>query len=102
MRSMNSGSTAANGTWPPLWCGDLHRPSNVDDETTIRTNLSGIGKVAERIPLVFAVHPRTSAMLDCCGIEVPARLCLSPPLRYMAFLSLWSRSTLMITDSGGL
>ncbi|MGO9635092.1 MAG: non-hydrolyzing UDP-N-acetylglucosamine 2-epimerase, partial [Steroidobacteraceae bacterium] len=49
----------------------LHRPSNVDDESTIRSILSGIGKVAERIPLVFAVHPRTSAMLERCGIEMP-------------------------------
>lgn len=80
----------------------LHRPSNVDDEATIRSILSGIGKVAERIPLVFAVHPRTSAMLERCGIEVPPRVYLSPPLPYMAFLSLWSRSTLVITDSGGL
>jgi UDP-N-acetylglucosamine 2-epimerase (non-hydrolysing) len=80
----------------------LHRPSNVDDESTIRSILSGIGKVAERVPLVFAVHPRTSAMLERCGIDVPPRVYLSPPLPYMAFLSLWSRSTLVITDSGGL
>ena len=80
----------------------LHRPSNVDDESTIRSILSGIGKVAERVPLVFAVHPRTSAMLERCGIDVPKRLHLAPPLPYMAFLSLWSRSTLVITDSGGL
>jgi UDP-N-acetylglucosamine 2-epimerase (non-hydrolysing) len=80
----------------------LHRPSNVDDESTIRSILSGIGRVAERVPLVFAVHPRTSAMLERCGIEMPPRLYLLPPLPYMAFLSLWSRSALLITDSGGL
>ena len=80
----------------------LHRPSNVDEETTIRTILGGIGKVAERVPLVFAVHPRTSAMLARCGIEMPPRLYLLPPLPYMAFLSLWSHCALVITDSGGL
>ena len=80
----------------------LHRPSNVDDESTVRSILSGIGKVAERVPLVFAVHPRTSAMLHRCGIEVPPQVHLTPPLPYMAFLSLWSRATLVITDSGGL
>ena len=80
----------------------LHRPSNVDDESTIRSILSGIGKVAARVPLVFAVHPRTSAMLERCAIEIPPRLYLLPPLPYMAFLSLWSRSALVITDSGGL
>lgn len=80
----------------------LHRPSNVDDESIIRSILSGIGKVAERMPLVFALHPRTSAMLERCGVEVPPRVYLSPPLPYMAFLSLWSGSALVITDSGGL
>ena len=65
----------------------LHRPSNVDDESTIRSILSGIGKVAERVPLVFAVHPRTSAMLERYGIDVPPRVYLSPPLPWPTTLT---------------
>jgi hypothetical protein len=41
-------------------------------------------------------------MLQRFGIEVPPRLHLLPPSPYMAFLSLWARSTLVITGSGGL
>ena len=58
--------------------------------------------MAERVPLIFAVHPRPSAILHRCGIEVPPQVHVTPPLPYMAFLSLWSRATLVITDSGGL
>ncbi len=80
----------------------LHRPSNVDEEATLRGILGGLRKVAERLPLAFAVHPRTSSMMERCGIDVPPGLNLSPPLPFMAFLNLWSNSALVITDSGGL
>jgi UDP-N-acetylglucosamine 2-epimerase (non-hydrolysing) len=80
----------------------LHRPSNVDEEATLRGILGGLGKVTERLPLAFAVHPRTWSMMERWGIDVPPGLNLSPPLPYMAFLSLWSSSALVITDSGGL
>lgn len=80
----------------------LHRPSNVDEEATLRAILGGLGKIAERLPLAFAVHPRTAAMMQRSGIDVPAGLNLSPPLPFMAFLNLWSSSALVITDSGGL
>lgn len=80
----------------------LHRPSNVDEEATLRGILGALGKVAERLPLAFAVHPRTSSMMQRWGIDVPPGLSLSPPLPFMAFLNLWSNSALVITDSGGL
>jgi len=80
----------------------LHRPSNVDEEATLRAILGGLGRVAERLPLAFAVHPRTAAMMQRSGVEVPPGIFLSPPLPFMAFLNLWSHSALAITDSGGL
>ena len=80
----------------------LHRPSNVDEQAPLRGILGGLGKIAERLPLAFAVHPRTASMMERWGIDVPSGLHLSPPLPFMAFLSLWSRSALVITDSGGL
>lgn len=80
----------------------LHRPSNVDDEATLRRILGALAKVAQRLPLAFAAHPRTKGMMDKWGIAVPEGIVMSPPLPFMAFLSLWSRARLVITDSGGL
>lgn len=80
----------------------LHRPSNVDHEATLRRILGALGSVAARLPLAFAAHPRTQTMLERWAIEVPRGILLTPPLPYMAFLSLWSRARLVITDSGGL
>src|SRR5690606_26588871 len=39
----------------------LHRPSNVDDPQTLSILVEKLTLVAERIPVVFPVHPRTRA-----------------------------------------
>jgi UDP-N-acetylglucosamine 2-epimerase (non-hydrolysing) len=46
----------------------LHRPSNVDDADTLRGLLQTLGRVAQRLPLVFALHPRTRANIDRFGL----------------------------------
>ena len=80
----------------------LHRPSNVDDEVALRRSASAIVAVAEHLPTVFPVHPRTRAKLDQYQIDLGARVHLSGPLSYMEFLNLWKDAALVITDSGGL
>jgi UDP-N-acetylglucosamine 2-epimerase (non-hydrolysing) len=38
----------------------LHRPSNVDDAQVLRPLLQVISEVSQKLPLVFAMHPRTA------------------------------------------
>jgi UDP-N-acetylglucosamine 2-epimerase (non-hydrolysing) len=60
-------------------------------------------RIAERIPVVFPVHPRTRARLDEMAFASNgARLLLTDPLGYIDFLSLTSHARLVLTDSGGL
>jgi UDP-N-acetylglucosamine 2-epimerase (non-hydrolysing) len=80
----------------------LHRPSNVDSAEKFESLLNVIEEVAERIPVVFPIHPRTQkiiARLDRFGYS---RLKLIPPLGYVDFLYLLSRAKLVLTDSGGI
>jgi UDP-N-acetylglucosamine 2-epimerase (non-hydrolysing) len=82
----------------------LHRPSNVDDPEVLRGILRAVGRIAERVSVVFPVHPRTRKSIEALGIplaETPG-LVLSDPLGYLEFLSLTSRARLILTDSGGL
>ena len=83
----------------------LHRPSNVDDPETLRAVLQTLGEVAQRVPLVFALHPRTRANIERFGlgemIEAP-RVALLPPQGYLEMLGLMSGATMVLTDSGGL
>ncbi len=93
-----------NGDGFALWT--MHRPSNVDDFDQLSKWLATMQKIAERLPVVFPVHPRTRARLEAAGIlrnlNHSDRLLLTPPLGYLECLGLSSKATLVITDSGGL
>lgn len=80
----------------------LHRPSNVDSEPTLRGIVEALNQVAARLPLLFAVHPRTRAAMERFGIALDPAVVLLPPLAYMDFLNLWKDAALVMTDSGGL
>jgi UDP-N-acetylglucosamine 2-epimerase (non-hydrolysing) len=83
----------------------LHRPSNVDDRATLAALLGVLCEVAARLPLVFALHPRTRAAIERfelrAAIDAP-RMILLPPQGYLEMLGLMARASLVLTDSGGL
>lgn len=84
----------------------LHRPSNVDDATTLSQILAAVGRVGRRLPVIFPVHPRTRARMEEFGLlgrpEEMNGLRLVEPLGYLDFLRLYSGAQLVLTDSGGI
>jgi UDP-N-acetylglucosamine 2-epimerase (non-hydrolysing) len=80
----------------------LHRPSNVDDESTFLPMLQVLDSLSETLPLIFPVHPRTrqkwSARLEQCN----PNLRVIEPLGYLEFLALQKNARVVITDSGGI
>ena len=80
----------------------LHRPSNVDDADTLRRVAGALITIAEDLPLLFPVHPRTRANLDRFGIDLGPRITLAGPQAYMSFLNVWKDAAVVLTDSGGL
>ena len=83
----------------------LHRPCNVDHPESLAHLLGVLAEVANRLPLVFAVHPRTKNHMERFGLMPlvdPARMVLLPPQGYLDMLGLMAHSTLVLTDSGGL
>lgn len=80
----------------------LHRPSNVDDEATLRSMLTTLGQISQRLPLLFPVHPRTRARIADAAIELPPGLRLADPQPYLSFLALMAQARLVLTDSGGI
>jgi len=79
----------------------LHRPSNVDDEQTLRFILDSLLEVNRELEVVFPVHPRTRRRMGDLGSHA-SNLRLLGPLPYIEFLALQRRATLVITDSGGI
>jgi UDP-N-acetylglucosamine 2-epimerase (non-hydrolysing) len=84
----------------------LHRPSNVDHEPTLKRLVELLRRLAEEMPLVFAVHPRTVAAAQRAGFDTlnagaSALICIGPQ-PYLDSLSLLSGAAVVLTDSGGL
>ncbi len=79
----------------------MHRPSNVDEEETLRRWMEQITGKINGMPIVFPAHPRTAQVLQRAGIE-PEGLQIVDPLGYLEFNFLVERSLAVITDSGGI
>ena len=96
---------------PPDWARNgfamltLHRPSNVDDAGTLRSLLTSIREVSRRLPVAFAMHPRTRAKVEQNALgsllQTPAILTV-PPLGYLEMLGLMQAARVVLTDSGGV
>jgi UDP-N-acetylglucosamine 2-epimerase (non-hydrolysing) len=81
----------------------LHRPSNVDDPARLGRLLTALNSVAEKLPVVFPVHPRTRARLEAIpGAAPAAALHWAEPLGYLDFLQLQDGAAVVVTDSGGV
>ncbi|MDE2402258.1 MAG: UDP-N-acetylglucosamine 2-epimerase (non-hydrolyzing) [Burkholderiales bacterium] len=82
----------------------LHRPSNVDDESSLRGIMRALDTLARRIPVVFPVHPRTRGMLERIGHESDGHsaLRLIEPVGYHDSLWLTEHAKFILTDSGGI
>jgi UDP-N-acetylglucosamine 2-epimerase (non-hydrolysing) len=89
-------------SWRRFGVLTLHRPSNVDSIDKLRELLGAIGAVADQVPIIFPVHPRTQERLAQAGVAHHPQLLLIPPLGYLDFLCLLSNATLVLTDSGGI
>jgi UDP-N-acetylglucosamine 2-epimerase (non-hydrolysing) len=81
----------------------LHRPSNVDNPAALRTILTALKRVAEIMPVVLPLHPRTGKNAKDFGLDRElATLCTIDPLGYVDMLSLTDGAAVCLTDSGGL
>jgi UDP-N-acetylglucosamine 2-epimerase (non-hydrolysing) len=81
----------------------LHRPSNVDEPSTLREILAALEMVGSGIPVLFPVHPRTrQSMLGNRLSADEMRVRLIEPVGYLDFLALQKNAALVLTDSGGV
>lgn len=89
----------------------LHRPSNVDQPERLSRLLRSLRELGTEIPLFFPVHPRTRTVIRKWGLRKyfdrlrpgPKRgLYMLEPLGYLDFLCMMGKSSLVLTDSGGI
>jgi UDP-GlcNAc3NAcA epimerase len=82
----------------------VHRAENTEDLKRLRVIVGGLGVVAEELPVVLPLHPRTRAALARGGIleEASRHIRLIEPVGYMDMVMLEKNSRLVATDSGGV
>lgn len=110
-RAQKPASALAAAGYDPLFVAGgygvvtLHRPSNVDQPETLGPLLRVLRQVSEKLPLVFALHPRTRANIERFGfadLVATSRMVMLPPQGYLEMVGLMSGATVVLTDSGGL
>lgn len=80
----------------------LHRPENVDDPEVLRSLWELMQEAADRLPLVFPVHPRTRTKLEPLTLNGSGKIRLIDPVGYIDMLALIKNAQMVLTDSGGL
>jgi UDP-GlcNAc3NAcA epimerase len=77
----------------------VHREANVS-QPRLGHIIEAFNRIAE--PIVFPLHPRTSAAIDASGLELADHVEATPPLGYLDLAALASQARVILTDSGGL
>ena len=84
----------------------IHRPATVDVPEELAKLVELIALVAQERPVVFPVHPRTTAKLEATGLmprlKALDNVQLTGPLDYFSFQKLIATCAFVLTDSGGI
>ena len=78
----------------------LHRPALVDGPL-LGQAIAQLAALAEQVPVVFPVHPRTRAAIAAQGLDAGA-VQLIEPVGYLEFMGLVAGAAAVLTDSGGI
>lgn len=78
----------------------MHRQATVDDPEVFGRALAELGAID--MPILFPVHPRTTARLESFGLSWPDNIIPGEPMGYLDFCRAMAGATVLLTDSGGV
>lgn len=81
----------------------LHRAENTDDINNLGSIFSAFQKLSETHQIVLPLHPRTAAIVKDRMISIyQSNIKIVDPVSYFEMIYLIQKSSLVMTDSGGL
>lgn len=81
----------------------IHRAENCDNQERLTEIVQGLNKIANVLPVIFPLHPRTKQALKNYGLtEFHPNLIFIDPVGYLDMIALESNARLILTDSGGV
>jgi len=82
----------------------VHRAENTDHEQRLLAIVDGLQAVAQRMPVVWPLHPRTRGVLKGMGRldELSSNVHIIDPVGYLDMVQLEKYAAVIATDSGGV
>lgn len=82
----------------------VHRAENTDDSQRLKAIVDGLTAIAQHIPVVLPLHPRTRVALQREKLmsKMQPPFYIIPPVGYLDMIMLEKHANLIITDSGGV
>ena len=81
----------------------LHRDFNTDNKERLSSILRAFSKIAEKMPLILPLHPRTVKRISEYDLEdLTKKLKVLEPIGYDEMVALTTNAFRVVTDSGGL
>jgi UDP-GlcNAc3NAcA epimerase len=78
----------------------VHRAENTDNAKHLSSIIAALNKINKIKPVVVPMHPRTKKMIG--ENKISCDFTIIDPVGYLEMIQLIKRSSLVITDSGGL
>ncbi|AIZ45742.1 UDP-N-acetylglucosamine 2-epimerase [Deinococcus radiopugnans] len=79
----------------------VHRAENTNEPQRLKAIVEGLQQVAQTLPVVLPLHPRTRRMATEQGLNFGA-VQVVPPVGYLDMIRLEQGAALIATDSGGV
>jgi len=81
----------------------VHRAENTDSPARLKAIFTALSQVAETLPVVLPLHPRTRKTLAANNLgELAQSVRLIDPVGYLDMVMLEKHARLIVTDSGGV
>lgn len=82
----------------------VHRAENTDHPVRLQAIVDGLEAVAQQMPVVWPMHPRTRGVLQSMGrlATLSPQLRLLDPVGYLDMVQLEKHAAVIATDSGGV
>lgn len=79
----------------------LHRAENTDDRARLAALTAALDRVAEELPVILPLHPRTRGAMERHGLRFE-RVKTVDPVGYLDMVALEANAAVIATDSGGV
>lgn len=80
-----------------------HRAENTDDPVRLTGIVNALAQIAEDLPVVLPLHPRTRKLMQQFGLEGElSALTVVEPLAFLDMVTLEQAAKIILTDSGGV